>query len=86
MAPFRVAVDLTREDPVWGVLEDGTIVNLLWPPGFSLRTTPEVAVVDDTGKVVARPGHVISDAGGEPGPPAIICSIGGVHYPLNRAP
>jgi hypothetical protein len=80
--PFRVVIEPTAVHPVSGVyLSSGTQFAIDWAPGFRVQTIPELAVLDPSGKVVARNGEVISDAGGSPGDPAFICIIGGTIYP-----
>jgi hypothetical protein len=80
---FRLVIDLTSTDPVWGVAKaDGKRFSIIWPQGFSLRVGTEPAVLDPTGKVVAKNGAIVTDAGGENSDPATICQIGGEDYPL----
>jgi hypothetical protein len=84
--PFRLHIDLADPDQVWGTYEsDGRRFEITWPPGFSLRTVPDPAVLDPSGNVVGRDGQVIEDAGGGGGVggPEVICSIGGTSYPLD---
>ena len=84
LGPLRISIDLSASNPVSGShLLDGQPFEIIWPPGFTLRTSPEPAVVDSFGKVVAIDGQVIERAGGSPGPPAFICSIAGISYPLS---
>lgn len=79
--PFRVIIDPTAADPVSGLyVADGTPFAIEWPPGFVLLTEPELAVADSAGKIVARNGDVVADAGGSAGDPAFICAIGGAVY------
>lgn len=44
------------------LLIQGKRADIIWPPGFSARFTPELEVLDHTGKVVFRSGDRISGA------------------------
>jgi len=82
--PFRLAIDLTASDPVWGIWEsDQSRFEIAWPPGFSLRSGPDPVLVDVFGTVIGPTGTLIDDAGGSGGNPVTICSLGDVIYPLD---
>lgn len=79
--PFTLVIDASSSNPVWGRwMADGTRFDIFWPPGFTLAGSPDPALIDPKGKVVALNGQVIRDAGGSGGGPVSICSIGGTTY------
>jgi hypothetical protein len=83
--PFRLSIDTKQSNRVSGTfLPDGPMFEIEWPEGFTLQLQPDLAVVDPTGKIVARDGQIIEDAGGSgggaEGGPAFICAIGGKVY------
>ena len=81
--PFRLVIEPTRSNPVWGVWEaNDSRFDIVWPPGFRLGMTPEPALVDTYGNVVGLNRELIEDAGGSGGDPITICSLGDVIYPL----
>lgn len=83
MLPFRLRIDATQPSPVWGIWEaDGSRFEILWPPGFQLRTEGEPAVVDPYGATIGSNGTRIDDAGGSGGDPLLICTLGDVTYTL----
>ena len=44
---------------VWMVDADGTRTELAWPVGYSARFTPELELLDNSGRVVARQGSLV---------------------------
>lgn len=54
-----------------------------WPPGFTARFAPDLEVLDPGGKVVARGGESVTDAGGGGDPSSgafYVCAMGGETY------
>lgn len=83
--PFRLEIDLSASNPVWGSSDStGSTFDILWPPGFELRTTPVAALYDPEGRLIGVDGQLIEDAGGSGGEPSTVCSIGGRDYQLSR--
>lgn len=81
--PFRLVIDPSESNPVWGIREaSDTRFDIIWPPGFGIGTTPEPVLIDSYGAIVGRNGSLIDRAGGSGGDPAFICSLDGVAYPL----
>jgi len=77
--PFRVFGDAWARPTVWGVRTDtGERVGVIWPHGTRAAFLPALVLWDDAGRVIAREGDVIADAGGGGGPPGTIqiCSFG----------
>jgi hypothetical protein len=50
-----------RQDPylAWLVYPDGERTDVVWPPGYSARFTPDLEILDASGRVVHRAGDVI---------------------------
>lgn len=80
---FLLEATADAADPVWGRRPDGSTLLIAWPPGFSVRFSPQAEVVDSLGRVVARQGEEISDAGGDVTASGIlnVCEIAGHAYP-----
>lgn len=82
--PFRLVIDPSQSNPVWGLwVTDGSRFDVIWPPGFQLRMTPQPELVDPLGSIIGRNGELIDNAGGSGGDPVTICSLGSVTYPLD---
>ena len=49
------------QDPqlVWLVADSGTRIDILWPPGFSVRFEPRLELLDDAGQLVGISGQEI---------------------------
>ncbi len=43
----------------WLVLSNGARSDIVWPPGYSARFDPDLAVLDASGKVVYRAGDTV---------------------------
>ncbi len=90
--PVRIEGDAPADPPMWGIASNGSRVDLMWPPDFTLRRTETtLEVVDSGGKVVAQQGELLVGAGGghvsgEPDAPFAICEIGTKYYTSSQAP
>ena len=82
IVPFTLQGSPTDPDHIWGVGETmHDRIRLRWPPGFTGRLGADIEVIDPTGRVVARSGDVVTDAGGGGGSDEVdICQIGGRIY------
>jgi hypothetical protein len=82
LLPVRIDGAPDANPPIWGIASNGSRVNLMWPPGFTLRMDAGILEVLDTdGNAVARQGELLVDAGGgtpsgQPNAPFAICQIG----------
>lgn len=77
--PFTLAGDPSKSPPAWGIEPDGRRFEIVWPPGFRARFTPDLEIVDPNGSLIARAGTVggIGGAGDDPFYP---CNFGGKIY------
>jgi hypothetical protein len=82
---LRLHGDPTRMPAVWLESGDnGEILAVRWPPGFSARFEPRLVIYDARRSAVARDGDILTDAGGYPsgnGHPIGLFSFNGVDYP-----
>lgn len=78
--PLTLAGDKHSDPAVWGVQQNGVRLNIVWPNGWTAHEDQggtTIVIADDSGKVVARTGDVITNAGGGgTNDEAHICSIG----------
>jgi hypothetical protein len=77
--PFTLAGDTSAVPAVWGVDRNGERLNVVWPNGWTAHEDQggsTIVIADPGGRVVARTGDVIANAGGGGGPDGThICSI-----------
>ncbi|HXX60778.1 MAG TPA: hypothetical protein VEI48_05770 [Candidatus Sulfotelmatobacter sp.] len=80
--PFTLEGDASQSPPVWGVDRAGATFDIFWPPGFTARFSPDLEVLDPSGRVVER-GGLVTDLGGGGDPNSgsfDVCSVGAANY------
>lgn len=65
---YRLHGSATDPRLVWMTFPDGVRHELAWPLGYSARFTPGLELLDETGRVVAREGTLVTGGCGTPQP------------------
>lgn len=87
MAALRTGTLVRHPQTVVGLRDDGGVIGVIWPFGYSARDDGgRLAVVDGSGKVLAHEGDLVSVGGGFAGDESTWTACGGITAVMSADP